>query len=456
MARAAVGTPVLLVLWAAPAAAHGAGALSGLPLPRWQFAWVVGALVVITFFAVSSSWPQPRLAAAADGVALPAPVAVAARALVVVARVVGVVTYAVIVTAGLFGSEFPAANIAPTAVFITLWVGLQFVSLVLGDLWRVLSPFETLALAGAWARARVRRGALSSGEPIEGAGHWPAAAAMAGFAWLELAYHSPSAPRVLGLLGLGYGVVVLAAAARFGRGWLRTGEGFAVVFGLLAAMAPFHRGDDGRLRVRWPLTGLGRLTVRDGTPAVLFVLLGATVFDGLTRTTFWFDLTLERVGWGYTAVNTLGLAWAIGVVAMVYLGVTRLVARVVDGEADATAVSFAAVLVPVAAGYTVAHYFSLLVLDGQGFWFLASNPYGEGWDLFGTADGTVNLQLLTVAAITWVQAGAIALGHAGAVVVAHDRAISEHPPRAALAAQYVLAVFLVGTAVAAVALLLGT
>ncbi len=454
LAAGGLGAIAVVVLAASPAAAHGAGTLSGLPLPRWQFAWGIAAVVVIAFFAVGSTWRRPRLDAAAEGRPFPRWTRPVTKVLGVVLRVLGVVVYVVIVTAGLFGSEFPAANIAPIGVFITFWVGIQFVSMVLGDVWRVLSPFDTLALVGAWVRSRSRH-APTPVEPDEGASHWPAAAAVAGFVWLELAYHAPTTPKVLGSVALAYGVIELAAAARWGRRWLRTGEGFAALFSLLAAMAPLTRDGRGGLKVRWPLAGLSRLVVRPGTLPLLFVVVGAAIFDGVTRTTFWFDLTVERLGWGYTAVNTLGLAWTIGIVALVYLSVLRVVAHVVEGDPDETAARYAPVLVPIAAAYTVAHYFSVLVLEGQGFWFLISNPYGNGWDLFGTDDNTVDFNLVSPATITWVQAAAIAVGVVGAVIVAHDRAISDHPPRQALTVQYVLLALFVGAAVAAVALFLG-
>ncbi len=433
--------------------AHGVGALSGLPLERWQFAWGVAAIVVIAFFAVNSA---RRRVPHGGGHPFPAWVALVLRVLGVVARVVGVVTYVGVISAGLFGSEFPAANPAPIGVLITFWVGLQLVSMVLGDVWRVLSPFETLALAGARVRARAKGEPLRPAIEVGGATHWAAAVVIAGFVGLELAYHSPTTPRLLALLGLAYGVAVLAVAAVRGRGWLRTGEGFAVLFGLFATLSPIARLEDGRLGVRSPLRGLNELTVRPGTMPLLFVVLGAAVFDGLARTRFWFDLTIERVGWGYTGVNTLGLAWTIGIVALVYLGVTRVASWATGEEPDPMATGFAPLLVPVAAAFTVAHYFSVLVLEGQGFWFLASDPYGEGWDLFGTADGTVDFELVSAATIAWVQAAAIALGHVLGVVVAHDRAVTALAPRKALVAQYVLLPMLVGSAVAAIALLLGS
>ncbi len=443
-----------LLAGASPAAAHGVGALGELPLPRWQFAWAIAAVVVIAFFAAGTLWRRPRLEAAAAG--RPVPGAVVVRVLAVPVRVIGVVTYVVIVTAGLFGSVFPPANIAPIGVLITFWVGLQFVSIVFGDLWRVLSPFGTLALAGAWIRSRVRGRPLEPARVDEAATHWPAVLVIGGFAWLELAYHAPTVPRTLGGLGLAYGVVVLGIAARRGRGWLRTGEGFAALFSMLAALAPLAGDGHGGLRLRWPLSGLARVTARPGTLPLLFVALGATVFDGLTRTAFWADLTFERVGWGYTTVNTLGLVWAVGIVGLVYLAATRVVSSLVGGDGDTVAQRFAPVLVPILAAYTVAHYVGLFVLDGQGFWFLASDPYGEGWDLFGTADGTIDFTLVGTAAIAWIQAGAIAFGGVGAVLVAHDLAITDYEPRPALTTQYVLLAFVLAAATAAVAMLLGT
>ena len=51
---------------------------------------------------------------------------------------------------------------------------------------------------------------------------------------------------------------------------------------------------------------------------------------------------------------------------------------------------------------------------------------------------------------------AIALGGAGAVLVAHDRAIADLDPRPALITQYVLLAFILTATTGAVALLLGT
>ena len=52
--------------------------------------------------------------------------------------------------------------------------------------------------------------------------------------------------------------------------------------------------------------------------------------------------------------------------------------------------TFVHTLVPIAAAYVIAHYFSLLAYNGQSILYLASDPLGKGWDLFGTADKAID------------------------------------------------------------------
>lgn len=72
-------------------------------------------------------------------------------------------------------------------------------------------------------------------------------------------------------------------------------------------------------------------------------------------------------------------------------------------------------LVPIAVGYTIAHYFSLFVFQGQAGYFLATDPFGTGADLLGTKDWAINYLLVSTAAIALVQVGAIVFGHVAGV-----------------------------------------
>lgn len=61
--------------------------------------------------------------------------------------------------------------------------------------------------------------------------------------------------------------------------------------------------------------------------------------------------------------------------------------------------AFAHSLVPIAFGYLVAHYFSLLVIQGQATASLISEPTGTGANLFGTASVRIDPGLVSAAAI---------------------------------------------------------
>ena len=89
-------------------------------------------------------------------------------------------------------------------------------------------------------------------------------------------------------------------------------------------------------------------------------------------------------------------------------------------------------------GYDLAHYFSLLLLEGQAFTVLASDPYGEGWNLFGTAENAINWTLVSPGVVGWVQIVSIVVGHLVGVLVAHDRAGEAFEPAVALRSQYPL------------------
>jgi len=101
-------------------------------------------------------------------------------------------------------------------------------------------------------------------------------------------------------------------------------------------------------------------------------------------------------------------------------------------------------LVPIAFVYEVAHYFSLLVIQGQFAVPLLSDPLGRGWDLLGTADVVPDLTVLTPNTIWYVQAGALVAGHVAGLALAHDRAVRVFADRrAALRSQYAMLALMV-------------
>jgi len=445
-----------LVLWlsASPVAAHGVGGRVDLPLPAWQLAWAAGFAVASSFVVLGMFWSEPRLARAAVGRPMPPVAQIVGRALLPLTRIVGLGAFGVLLYATWRGNVNSASNIAPIAIYVAFWVGLQIVSALIGDVWRGFNPFLTLADCGAWVRARITDTPISSVN--HGAGsQWWAVAAITSFLWLELCYHSSAAPRSIGIWLTLYTIAMVAGAAWFGRGWVRDADGFGVLFTMLGAMAPLYRDDEDRWRFRAPLAGLAAMPVGSGTVAFVLVVLGSTSFDGFSRSSMWRDIISNRSGWELTFVSTVGMVFVIGLVALIYRGAIKAMSIVTgDGERD-LADTFGSSLLPIALAYAVAHYFSLLMFEGQQLFIHISDPFGRGWDLFGTVDYQVDFTWISTDTIAWTQTVAIAVGHVLGITVAHDRAVERYEPAAAVRSQYPMLVAMVFYTVAGLLLLLG-
>ena len=74
---------------------------------------------------------------------------------------------------------------------------------------------------------------------------------------------------------------------------------------------------------------------------------------------------------------------------------------------------FAHSLVPIGFAYVLAHYFSLLIWQSQAMLYLASDPLGNGANLFGTANDQIDYHVISYAAIWYVQVAALLGGHVG-------------------------------------------
>ncbi|MGH2650518.1 MAG: hypothetical protein ACRDHK_04830, partial [Actinomycetota bacterium] len=113
-------------------------------------------------------------------------------------------------------------------------------------------------------------------------------------------------------------------------------------------------------------------------------------------------------------------------------------------------------LIPIVVGYTIAHYFSLFVFQGQAGYILASDPFGRGWDVFGTDDWAINFLVVSTRAIALVQVAAIVTGHVLGVVAAHDRAVALFSGLDKRRGQYALLAVMVLYTSVGILLLLGT
>ncbi len=351
--------------------------------------------------------------------------------------------FALLVAAGLFGSRDPLSNPLPLVVWTLLWAGFTLLQGVLGDLWSWLNPWY-----GPW-RVASRVFALDTAKPPRlpsWLGYWPAFALFFAFAWFELIDPAPDDPARLAFAAGLYWLVSFTAMLAFGYdGWSRRGEFLTVFFSMVARFAPFERVD-GRLGLCWPGAKLlaGEPLPQSGT-AFLLLALSSVSFDGLSKTFFWLGLfginPLEYPGrTALIGIGSFGLVLTFVLLAAVFALAVILGQRLAGdkhsfGEAAGLLVWS---IVPIALAYHIAHYLTVLLVDGQYALVALSDPFALGWDLFGTANRMVEAGVVAGAQSAWwlwnIQAGVIIAGHVLAVLVAHGLAwrLHKQPSRAAL------------------------
>ena len=447
---------------ATPASAHGFGERYDLPLPLALFVYGAAAAVVATFIVAGLLIRRAAPVHSAPGfdlLAHPIGRLLAHPAVVFSLKFVSVLLFIVTVTAGFVGNQNPYRNIAPTMVWIVVWVGLAYVSAFVGDLWALLNPWRTIF---AWAESLCAR--LGGGRGLslglrypDALGVWPAVVLLLAFVWVELVYPTPAVPAQIACLAAGYSVLTWAGMAVFGREtWLRNAEVFSVVFGTYARFAPTEFR--GGARPEFILRPLGA-GLRDDRPAsasmtaFVLLLLASVLYDGLLNTPEWASLE-NAVGaiigssseFGPIAIRSAGLPafWLLFLGA--YLTVSAIMSAAAGGRRSPAEIaqSFAFTLIPIAIGYHLAHYLVFLLIQGQYIVPLLSDPFGWGWNLFGTAGYRVDIAIVGARFAWYAALAAVLLGHVIAVYRAHAIAMRVlEPRRAALRSQVPLTALMV-------------
>ncbi|HYI20033.1 MAG TPA: fenitrothion hydrolase [Solirubrobacteraceae bacterium] len=401
--------------------AHGIVGRADLPIPETMFGVAAAAVLVLSFAALATLWSRPRLQDYAERrlFRLPAGVDVALGTL-------GVLVFLVTAYAGLAGTDAQRDNLAPTMVYVAFWVGVPFVALLFGDVWRLVSPWRAIGRGTGWIMQRIG-GEMP--EPMRypaRLGRWPAVVGLFGFGVCELCWGAARDPLPLAVLMLAYTVVMLVGMSLYGvEVWSRNGDAFGLYFGLFASLSCFTRRD-GALYARPPVVGAGRLDPLRGTTALLVVAIGVTAFDGAAEGPVFNDRLPGFqdffAGLGFSQGTALELGFLVGLLAVIGL-IGLIWTAGVAGMPGRPGPQLVHSLIPIVAAYVVAHYFSLLAYNGQDVLRLLSDPLGEGSDLFGTAQNTIDYGVVSATAIWYVQVVALVLGHVAALVLAHDRAL---------------------------------
>jgi hypothetical protein len=430
--------------------AHGLVGRTDLPIPEWLFGWAAAVVLVVSFLALAVLWPEPKLEGARGRRLFRLPGAIVVD---VVCGAVGVATLCVVVWAGLTGEETPSGNFASIFVFVTFWVGVAFASVLFGDVFRAFNPWRAIGRGVAGLAKMIRGGDLPTPLPYpERLGRWPATIGIFCFAWQELAASDGNLPEHVAIATLVYSAFTFVAMALYGVDrWIERGEAFSVYFNLFSRIAVFERRGD-EVWLRKPLSALTRLEQLPGTVPLLAVMIGSTSFDGAAEGEPWVSIapdlsTFFQDHLGMSPDGALAVAYTIGLLLAVliiygfyWLGIAG--ARTVGGgfSHGKLANSFVHSIVPIAFVYVAAHYFTLLLFEGQRIWPALSDPDGTGFEDWG-----VDYTLLGANATWYWQVGFVVTGHVAALTLAHDRALALYKDaKEAVRSQYWMLAIMVG------------
>ncbi|MEO7059742.1 MAG: hypothetical protein ABI083_08485 [Lapillicoccus sp.] len=417
--------------------AHGVGSRQDLPLPFTALVIAAALALLVSFVALGALWREPRFTRD-DGWAVPQGVQQVLQSRWtrgIASGLAGVLTLWVLASL-LFGRD-TANNPVPYVIYVWLWVGLPALSLVLGPVWTTLNPMRWLH-RGLTRLARIDPDSrLTDARP----GLWPAAALLLVFTWLELVAEDRTSLPVLRIAVAFVVLVSVIGSLAFGRSWFRQGDPFEVLSRTYGQLSPLGRRPDGRFLLRTPVHGPSLMGRHRGLLATVSVLLGSTAYDSLSsdiRYAAWVQSTPSP-----TLLRTATLVATCLVVALALLLAATLASMIAGVPARGMGEEFAPSIIPIAAGYLVAHYWSLFVFQGQRTLALLSDPFGTGADLLGTAGITPGQALIAPTLVAVIQAGAIVIGHVLGIVVAHERAIRIFDRRSSIVGQLPLMALMV-------------
>ena len=389
-----------------------------------------------------------------------------------------------VIATGYWGESAPLLNFSPTFIWIIWWVGMSIFIALIGNVWALINPWKILFgwAEGLYQLARSGKN-LSLNRPYPTKlGIWPALALFGVYTWIQDSYPKSDIPSHIATMVAIYSIFTLIGMFVFGKNkWLRHGEAFSVVFSLLARFSAtevrvnsqdscqacstncrdhsgecidcyecFERTKVREINLRPFAIGLGRNeTVTTDILALVVLMLATVTFDGFSATSAWAEFQtfmVDLFGPGSSEIlNSLVLADTLGVLLvpvaffLVYLFFSKLMASSVDGQISALEIAriFSYSLIPIALAYNIAHFITLLLIQGQLIIPLVSDPFGSGWDLFGTVDYSLNISIINARILWFLSVALIVLGHVLAVYLAHRVAIRTFASRdIALKTQY--------------------
>ena len=403
--------------------AHGFGSKIDLPIPGYLY-WFGGGAAVIASFAIISLFVRSKAHDDSYRTYNLRNVGIVDtlyrnKSLLNVFKVISVSLLILTILTGVLGSQFPVKNFAPTFVWVVWWGGFIWLHILFGDSWNFVNPWKNIFELIKFDEKPLRQypDKLKS---------WPAFGFFLIFAWIELVYPTPAHPQFLGNIIFVYSIIVLAGMRVFGKNkWLDNCEPFTVFFNFVSSFSATRVTSDGKILLRPIASGLLDARYRFDQLCFLILILSVVSFDGLISTLFWYDVIgIDAFGgsgrYDVIYVNTAGIIvsfLAFFSIFYSFVAISRAITKTDITTLD-LAQKFVPALLPISIVYHLAHYSAYFFLNGQLIIKLISDPFGFGWDIFGTSSYEI-VRTIDFILLWNYQVAVIVIGHILSVYIAH-------------------------------------
>lgn len=322
------------------------------------------------------------------------------------------------------GSQNPAANLSPTFIWVIWWTGIGLISAFLGNVWILLNPWKAIY---EWTEIALGRkhdhrdtGIWDYPKILD---VWPAVILILVLGWLENVFTGSAKPLFLGFTILIYSFVTWAGMIAFGKTiWLKNFDPICIAFELLSCFAILEFRENtkttnfpssieykvkksiflrplcvGLMNLKKPSYAMMVFITAFSSNIIYAAILEAPLW--LSIKAYWIGVIHDMTGVSvYSAVpgyliDFLGMLLFWRMVFALYSGAIHAMKFFSGTKLPSLELKLRLIwiLVPFTIFVNFAHGFAFFLVDAQMIIPLISDPFGFGWDLFGTANFTKDL-----------------------------------------------------------------
>ena len=337
---------------------------------------------------------------------------------------------------GYYGNQGSLNNIINVFIWVWFWVGFAYLSIISGRLWPKINPWFFLfssIIKNLYKFKWIKRVKRHSIKEVSLLGIF----LLIIFLWFAIVFPGREVPKNISFFLVIYSLITFIGMLIYGRvRWFNHAEIFSIYFGMLGRLGifkPYNNFNKSNFRI--PFSGI--LMGKGNIYSAIFIIIAVSSisFDGLLETNFWnnlklfiisisflipiFKLLVSVFGDLHIILDTLGIIFTPMLLFILFsLSCAKGLKYFKQNYNIKTLIIiFAPSLIPIAAAYHVAHYFSFLLIAGQLAFPLISDPLNLGWDLFNTANYKINPFIIN-AKIGWsVILFSVIIGHVASIII---------------------------------------